>query len=397
MRTVEFFVSTTKRIKNTLLEMVADNNTVMNDVVLINIKRVFYVSIVAMPVNLLYIIIFAMGHSSGDENEIKWRMGIIASHILLFLIMGILCCTSFFLRKKEEVNVGMRFIQYLTFGIILIFGVTVVAIDQLVTSNIIPFLVACTITALVFLIRPFIIIIAYLVAFIAFYYAIGLTQMDQDILLSNRVKGITAIGIGIGLSLILWKQNFSDISQKGFIKNQQLELEEKNRELEYLAFYDPMTNLYNRRRFEESLNDEITMIRRYGHESCMIILDIDHFKKVNDNYGHPVGDMVIMQIASILKENERDTDVVSRWGGEEFLILLPHTSISEGGFIAEKLRKMIEDKNMVINDREVQITASFGVAGLSGDKNDSLELAYKDVDQALYLAKERGRNCVETA
>lgn len=397
MKIAEFIDSTGKKIKNILSQMFSVNNSVMNDVVLINIKRIFYASIIAMPISLAHIIIFSMNISSGDEKETKWRMGIIISHIMLFFIMGILGCLCLFLRKKEKINLLMRLIQNLTIVIILIFGAVIVSIDQLVTPNITPFLVACTITGVVFLIRPLVVIIAYFGTFITFYYAIGLTQMDKSILLSNRVNGITAMGIGICLSLILWKTNVSNILQKRFILKQQQELAEKNEELEYLAFYDSMTGLYSRRRLEELLKNEIFVIRRYGHQSCIIMLDIDNFKKINDNYGHPIGDMVIKQIAYILKENIRETDAVSRWGGEEFLILLPHTSLSEATSIAEKLRKFIEDENMFIKEREVQFTASFGVTGLSGDKNDSLELAYKDADKALYLAKERGRNCVETA
>jgi len=397
MKIEGFIDNTGKKIRNILSQMVSVNNSVMNDIVLINIKRIFYASIIAMPISLAHIIIFSMNISSSDEKETKWRMGIIISHIMLFFIMGILGCLCLFLRKKEKINLLMRLIQNLTIVIILIFGAVIVSIDQLVTPNITPFLVACTITGVVFLIRPLVVIIAYLGAFITFYYAIGLTQMDQAILLSNRVNGITAMGIGICLSLILWKTNVSNILQKRFILKQQQELAEKNGELEYLAFYDSMTGLYSRRRLEELLKNEISVIRRYGHQSCIIMLDIDNFKKINDNYGHPIGDMVIKQIAYVLKENIRETDAVSRWGGEEFLILLPHTSLSEATSIAEKLRKFIEDESMFIKEREIQFTASFGVAGLSGDKNDSLELAYKDADKALYLAKERGRNCVETA
>lgn len=396
MKAGEFFGGTTNKMKNPFVEMVLVDKSIMNEIVTINIKRLFYVAIVAMPVNLLHIIIFSKNMSLGGENEINWRIGIILCHTMLFLIMGILGCFSFFLRKKEKFNVLKRLIQYIAIVIILSFGVTVVTVDQLVTSNITPFLVACTISSVIFLIRPLFIIPVYLSAFFAFYFSIALTQMDQEVLLSNRVNGITVIGIGICLSLILWKVNVSNILQKRFILNQKQELVQMNQELEFLAFNDSMTHLYNRRKFEELLNMEISKIHQNGHKSCLIILDIDYFKKINDLYGHPVGDRVIKHIASILRENARETDVVSRWGGEEFLLLLPHTSLSEGRFIAEKLRKIIEDRIVLIKEKEIHITASFGVAGISGDK-DSLELAYKDADKALYVAKEKGRNCVETA
>ena len=396
MKTAELTAKTARKMKDRLFRALSVNNSVIDDVILINIRRIFYVAIMAIPVHLTHIIIFSM-NASGDENEIKWRTGIIFSHTALLFLMGMLGCLCSFLKKKESPDLSMRLVQNFTVVMILTFGVIVVAIDQLVTVNITPFLVACTIVGAILLVRPLFAVLAYSGAFAAFYFTIGLTQTDPAVLLSNKLNGLTAIGIGICLSIVLWTTNVSNILQKRFIADQQEELTRKNRELEYLVFHDPMTHLYNRRRFEELLRNEIAVIRRYPHDSCIIILDIDNFKRVNDNYGHPAGDMVIRQIAEVLRENVRETDAVSRWGGEEFLILLPNTSLTDGRQAAEKLKKIIGNMEFSIKEKTVHITASFGVTGLRGDRKDSLEMAYKDADNALYLAKERGKNRVETA
>ena len=396
MKTAELTAKTAREMKDRLFRALSVNNSVMDDIILINIRRIFYVAIMAIPVHLAHIVIFSM-NASGDENEIKWRTGIIFSHTALLFLMGMLGCLCSFLRKKESADLYMRLVQNFTVVMILTFGVIVVAVDQLVTVNITPFLVACTIVGAILLVRPLFAVLAYSGAFAAFYFTIGLTQTDEAVLLSNKLNGLTAIGIGICLSIVLWTTNVSNILQKRFIADQQEELTRKNRELEYLVFHDPMTHLYNRRRFEELLRNEIAIIRRYPHDSCIIILDIDNFKRVNDNYGHPAGDMVIRQIAAVLKENVRETDVVSRWGGEEFLILLPNTSLADGRLTAEKLKKIIGNMEFSIKEKTVYITASFGVTGLRGDRKDSLEMAYKDADNALYLAKERGKNRVEIA
>ena len=312
MKILNFFSETMKKTKDSIIKMVIANNSIMNDVVLINMKRVYIFSIIAMLVNLISIFIVTMTAPSGEVNELKWRMGIVTCHSALFFIMSILGFLSFFLKKKAEVILSMRIIQNVTILTILIFGSVIVTIDQYITTSITPFLIACTITSAVFIIRPLTAIIIYLLTFIIYYYTMGLIQMDQAILISNRINGITAIGIGLCLSTILWKTNVSNILQKRFIINQQKELAEKNKELEYLAFHDPMTCLYNRGRFEELLQNEIQMIRRYGHESCIVIVDIDYFKEINDNYGHPTGDMAIKHVACLLKENIRETDSISR-------------------------------------------------------------------------------------
>jgi diguanylate cyclase (GGDEF)-like protein len=291
----------------------------------------------------------------------------------------------------------MRFIQNIIIITILISGSILAYIDQLVTTNIIPFIIACIITSAIFLMRPIVAIILYLSSFAVFYYLMGLAQQNEAILLSDRINGMTSIGIAFCVSMIMWATNSSNIMQRRLIQIQQRELKEKNIKLEALAFYDSLTGLYSRRKFEELIQNEISMILRYEHESCIVILDIDKFKEINDNYGHPVGDMVIKQIAYLLKKNVRETDSVARWGGDEFLILLPHTSIMEGEQVAEKLRKMIEEKDFLLRQHGLQITSSFGVAGIRCNKNDTLELAYKNVDKALYTAKEKGRNRVETA
>lgn len=377
--------------------MVSVNISILNEVASINIKRILYFSMIGMIINLTTVLILSMDLSSGNEIQTKWRMGIMICHSILFFIMATLGFTSFFLRKKERIGLLMRLLQILTIVTILIFGAILSSIDQLVTTNITPFLIACNITGVVFLIRPITAITVYLSVFAVFYFVMGLVQMNLEILLSNRINGFAATGIGICLSTILWKTNVSKILQNRFIINQQQELAEKNRKLEEIAYYDPMTGLYSRGRFEVLLESEISSIHKFGHESSIIILDIDCFKEINDNYGHPVGDMVIKQIASILQKKMRETDAAARWGGDEFQILLPNTSLSDARIIAETLRKEIEGAAIFIKEDKIHITASFGVTWLKHGVNGPLELTYKDVDKALYLAKNRGRNCVEIA
>jgi diguanylate cyclase (GGDEF)-like protein len=153
---------------------------------------------------------------------------------------------------------------------------------------------------------------------------------------------------------------------------------------------DALTGLHNRMKLDEALEDETNRARRYHSGFAIIMLDIDNFKKVNDTYGHLAGDEVLKRVADLIKESLRKTDTPGRWGGEEFLVLLPQQDGSSARIVAEKLRVAIEAADFP--DFGV-ITASFGVTDLTPD--DTVATLVKRADEALYRAKELGKNRVE--
>lgn len=168
-----------------------------------------------------------------------------------------------------------------------------------------------------------------------------------------------------------------------------------------MAVTDELTTLFNRRFFFEELRAEIDRGKRYGHTVSCIILDLDHFKRVNDEYGHPGGDRVLRGVAEILEANCRAADTVARYGGEEFVGILPETDMEGALRTAEKIRSAIEGTPIALADgKEIRVTASLGVASLPPEKisgsGDDTELT-RIADQALYHAKENGRNRVESA
>ena len=161
--------------------------------------------------------------------------------------------------------------------------------------------------------------------------------------------------------------------------------------VEELSITDQLTKLNNRLKLEEVFNTEIERSKRYKQEFSMILLDIDHFKLVNDNYGHDVGDETLKDVARILSKSVRATDIVGRWGGEEFIVVASQTNLKQTMILAEKIRKNIEDhKFKVIGTK----TSSFGVSTFKS--NDTQETLVKRADDALYKAKDGGRNCVVT-
>ena len=194
--------------------------------------------------------------------------------------------------------------------------------------------------------------------------------------------------------------SFDDVSELE-AKNEQLQLlvgklaaiqgaiEDKNRKLEYLASRDPLTDCYNRRAMRERLDDEFAKAQNSGKDLVCIMLDIDHFKRVNDTYGHGVGDVVIKMVAQVVKEAVRDSDIVARFGGEEFCVVLPNATVEQVKIIAKRCRMTIETQNC----GGVKVTSSFGIAALSLGAKSPNDLIHQ-ADEALYNSKQNGRNMV---
>ena len=168
------------------------------------------------------------------------------------------------------------------------------------------------------------------------------------------------------------------------------QLKNQNEMLEELAVTDRLTGLFNRIKLDQSLQDEVKRFERYKKPFSIMIMDIDHFKKINDTYGHQAGDEVLKKFATILMENLRNVDIIGRWGGEEFLIICPETSLVFAAQVAEKLREKIESCRF---HQDIRVTASIGISEILADERET-DLIQR-ADNALYLAKESGRNRIE--
>ncbi len=188
--------------------------------------------------------------------------------------------------------------------------------------------------------------------------------------------------ISIGIILILTAYI---LYQTNVIKNKI----EENLKLLHFATHDKLTGLYNRHILDYNLKQHINEYRRYKAPFSVIFMDIDDFKKINDTYGHEFGDYVLSEISKIIKNCVRQSDIVGRWGGEEFMIILPNTKLEEAVKVALKLKSKIETHNF----RQTHITCSFGVATFNNENTDTAFI--KKVDEKLYLAKSKGKNRVE--
>jgi len=163
--------------------------------------------------------------------------------------------------------------------------------------------------------------------------------------------------------------------------------------LENAAAFDATTNCYNRREFERLIEHNIANAKRYNRDLSLIMFDLDHFKQVNDSYGHLAGDTVLKHVAQSILSKIRKGDYLARYGGEEFVIVLPDTKRPRAMELAERLKQVIEDLTIQTRDREIiRVTASFGVATLKNN-SDKIDLL-KQADSMLYKAKASGRNIV---
>lgn len=205
-----------------------------------------------------------------------------------------------------------------------------------------------------------------------------LTQIDLD---SKQIFGCT---------LLLSQSMDTDLANQYLQQQLRLiSLMEENVRLNYLIRKDKLTSLYNKAYIEEQLDVQCGMVRRYHRECSIIFFDIDHFKRINDNFGHSVGDEVLIAISSLISNHIRSTDMFARWGGEEFLLLLPETGIEEAKIVANKICSLVEQHDF---DIVKKVTISLGVTSVLA--SDTVLSILNRVDKALYKAKHSGRNQV---
>ena len=208
---------------------------------------------------------------------------------------------------------------------------------------------------------------------------------------------VSSHGTGIGLIIEALLLSYL-VAYKFKLMEQEKEEEKlKQIELKLLASTDPMTKLYNRRYFTEISQEVLYISKREKKNMSILMIDIDRFKRVNDTYGHQFGDEVLINLSRLLLDNQRKSDIVCRYGGEEFVILLPNTALEDATNLAEKLRKQVESLTLITpKNEDFNFTVSIGVAQIDVENELDIEKALKRADDALYVAKNSGRNRVHT-
>jgi two-component system cell cycle response regulator len=223
------------------------------------------------------------------------------------------------------------------------------------------------------------------------------------IVLSDREETAAKVkGLGIGARDYITKpfdagELVARVKVQLELKSLQDDMRKTNELLKELSITDHLTHLYNRRYLMAELEIEFQRTLRKNGALCLVLIDVDHFKLVNDTFGHQNGDMVLAAIAEALQVELRRYDIAARYGGEEFAMFLPDTSLGEGQIVAERLRCSVQEIAFPPPLEDVAITISQGIAALPSPRITSVDALIKAADEALYLAKRMGRNRVETA
>jgi diguanylate cyclase (GGDEF)-like protein len=230
-------------------------------------------------------------------------------------------------------------------------------------------------------------LVVYLIPFLIYLCGFVIFQHNADLLIPNSINGLIFFLIVIIISTVIYNYHCEAIAKN-------IILEETNVKLNYMSNHDSLTGLLNRRSFGIQVAEKMRIITETKKMAALILLDIDYFKEINDKFGHPIGDIVLKEVSYILLEYIKTNDLVTRWGGEEYLIFLFQTSIDEAYALANNIRLAIENKVIIADKFKVHITTSFGISILKDNFSNSFDISYKAADAALYQAKNQGRNKV---
>lgn len=359
----------------------------------LNLQRIQRLGLVLGPVHMVHVLIFLPYEPGAVTDSELWRNEIILAHSVMLpfaLAMALLGGVALQRggRRIRALIPATAALGYLAFGVI------VALIDQRVTTSITPLIVSSLGVGATILIPPLLAAAFYALVLILFWTLIGGVQPGADVLLSLRVNAVTVTGLGFGLCYVLWRNHLVTLRQRREIEAQKATLEEKNRKLERLATLDPLTAIANRAHFLDVAAREVARMRRSDGRAALVLMDLDRFKTINDEHGHPVGDAILRAVAAILVGELRPVDVVARFGGEEFALLLPDATPEDGAAVAERIRRVIEALRVSTAGQPLELTASFGVAALGTEGPDPVHAAYAAADRALYRAKALGRNRV---
>nr|WP_284041588.1 sensor domain-containing diguanylate cyclase [Halomonas olivaria] len=207
----------------------------------------------------------------------------------------------------------------------------------------------------------------------------------------QRVERLAAMDLGEDLTLAISAYEISTLNMH--LERERKALAEANQRLEQLAHFDPLTQVWNRYRIEQAIDAELVAAKRYGAAFALLLFDVDHFKQINDTYGHSLGDDVLVSLARLVESSLRGCDNLGRWGGEEFVVLATHSDLEAAVGLAERLRSLVA--TLHVNGLEQLITVSIGVA--IWRPGDSCKSLMARADAAMYRAKRSGRNRIEIA
>lgn len=388
-----------EKIRCWLRTTVQENHAVQGEATLESLRRFRLLAATIPLVNLAYTAEFWWRTTDPTSAErTHWADAIGWAHATMgatMVVLGLLIHRLY--RRSTRSSPQALALQVVFVASCLAFGIALSVADQIVTTNTTNFANICLLMGVLSLMRPMLALAVFGAAYGVFFFALPLTQHDANLLAMTRSHAFGAVLMSFAASFVVWRQYAAGVLLRREITRAHQALSGKQAELEFLATHDTLTGLHNRREFTRLAELELVRAARFPVDLCLVIVDLDHFKKINDQYGHPAGDAVLVQMAAVLKAGVRAVDVVARLGGEEFIILLPSTPQQGAMALAHKLCAAVRASVVQLADMEIAVTASLGVSCLPAHQHGSVSALYAAADSALYAAKHGGRDRVEFA
>lgn len=372
---------------------------VQGDATLDTLRRFLVVVWVAIPLHTGLAAWFYRYRAPVDRPAMQvWADGVALLQLALvaaLLVFTVLARRA--VRAAEGNNSAGLVVQALFCCAYLAFGAAASILDVGVGNGIATFLIICIGVAVLSLMRPLFSAAVFGLAFGVFWGILRNAPVDATLLASYLIQALSTLLMAQLISVMMWHQYSRRVLLSRKLGLAHSALLAKQQELETLAERDTLTGLYNRRKFMQLAEQELARAARVPGELSLLMVDLDHFKHINDRYGHPAGDAALEQVAAKLLHGVRGTDLVARMGGEEFIVLMPSTGRAGAVAAAEKLRHALGERPLDLLGQLVPVTASIGVTGLKANQRASIDALYAAADVALYAAKKNGRDRVECA
>ncbi len=357
------------------------------EIVHIDLTRGFRYAIVLLVIDVALLVVDGIRLAQGVIPAHRGYYYAFLAHGALLGILVVVLVIYYFTRPSsaDAVTRGHAVLVFGLAAILLVFCTASTMIDQAIHGQITVYVIGTMAIAVAVYMPPQISVPLFMLNHAGFLAAMTFLQPDRATLMSHYVNGSIVMILAVVITKLMFDSQRRVFQGMSIIQNQQ-------HKLERLAIEDSLTGLYNRRYADSRLAQEFERSRRYDRPFSVAMADIDHFKRVNDTYSHQVGDEVLRQLAGLFRADIRAVDVVTRYGGEEFVIILPETTEATAYTVCEKMRWSVERHNWHVIADELAVTISIGVSG--SNVADDLAGILRAADDRLYQAKHAGRNRV---
>jgi diguanylate cyclase (GGDEF)-like protein len=317
-----------------------------------------------------------------QPDELTWAQGLVRAHLVSAALVTLVVLWVTYALRRGRLGRFTAIAMQITVSCLYIFLSALISLSGIRsgTGTALTFMLVCMSVGTLSPLRPALAFPLFTLSFFLFAQAVNQLHGIGFSMATLRVNLGTTYVVVLLVSGVVWRY----YSQMTVLYKKASELAEQ----------DALTGLFNRRYITQRTQDALGSALRMGCDTHVILIDIDFFKKINDTYGHPGGDMVLQKLGALLLESVRGTDVAARWGGEEFMVLLPNTSQENAVALAEKLRLRLAECRWSYQNKTILVTGSFGVSGVRTEQVGDFDALFAAADKALYRAKQQGRNQV---